>query len=337
MKIDLKLFDSHGNGLVRPECVVAHRSRWLFVPCCEGRGGISAVSPSGETRKHLAQRLNHGVPDSLFPNGIALEDGGSFLMTHLGQSDGGVFRLSPDGSVSVVTNTVDGAPMPPTNYAVPDSQGRLWITVSTTLTPRARDYRPDAATGYIALHEDGRTRIVADGLGYANECLLSADEKTLWVNETFGRRLTAFDITADGLENRRTVAEFGAGTFPDGLTEAVDGSLFVVSIVSNRVLRVWPDGRIETLIEDVDPDHLAAVEAAFQAHEMDRPHLDTVQSKRLQNISSITLGGPGQTKSYLGCLLGSSLTSFDAPVAGRMLPHWNHDITPLLERFGATS
>lgn len=337
MKIEFNPLIFHGNGLVRPECVVAHRSGWLFAPCCDGMGGISAVSPSGETRHHLAQRLCDGAPDSLFPNGIALEDGGSFLIAHLGQSDGGVYRLSPDGTVSMVTNTADGAPMPPTNYAVPDSQQRVWITVSTTLSPRARDYRPDAATGYIALHEDGQTRIVADGLGYTNECLLSADEKTLWVNETFGRRLTAFDVTADGLTNRRTVVELGAGTFPDGLTEAADGSLFVASIVSNRVLRIWPDGQVETLIEDVDAGHLARVETAFQAHEMDRPHLDSVRSERLQNTSNIAFGGPDLKTAYLGCLLGDSIASFDAPVAGRALPHWNHDISPLLNSLGVAS
>ncbi len=325
----------HGSGLVRPECVIAHRSGWLFAPRCDGPGGVSALSPSGKTYNHNAVSFGTDVPEPLFPNGIALEQGGSFLLTHLGSDRGGLFRLSPDGSVTTVTDTVEGHRMPPTNYAVPDSRGRIWITISTTLNPRDRDYRPDASTGYIALHENGRTRIVADGLGYTNECLLSADERTLWVNETFARRLTAFDITDDGLENRRTVAQFGTGTFPDGLTEAVDGSLFVVSVVSNRVMRVWPDGHIETVIEDVEPDHLAAVETAYQAHEMGRSHLDSVQSRWLHNISSIAFGGADLKTAYLGCLLGESIATFKFPVAGRALPHWTHDIAPLLDRFGA--
>lgn len=337
MTILSKKLSYRGIGLVRPECVISHHTGWLFVPYCNGSGGISAVSPAGDTRHHLSQKLRGDIPDSLFPNGIALEDGGSFLITHLGKNRGGVYRLSPDGSVSVVTNMIDGAPMPPTNYAVPDSKGRIWITVSTTIYPRADDYRPTASTGYIALHKNGRTRIVADGIGYANECLLSADEQTLWINETFARRLTAFDVTKDGLTNRRVVAQFGAGTFPDGLTEAVDGSLFVVSIVSNRVLRIWPDGQIETLIEDVDPNHLAAVETAFQAHEMDRPHLDTVKSECLRHTSNIAFGGQDLKTAYLGCLLGDRIASFKAPVAGRALPHWTHDISPLLETFGVSS
>lgn len=327
---------SHGHGLIRPECVLAHRSGWLFAPWCGEGGGISAIAPSGETHRHPMRRSGPGVPDALFPNGIALEDGGAFLIAHLGQEAGGIYRLAPDGAATLVTDRVDGAPLPPANFVLPDDRGRLWITVSTTLVPRARDYRPDAKTGFIALHADGETRRVADGLGYANECLLSADERTLWVNETFARRLTAFDVTGDGLANRRTVAEFGPGTFPDGIAQGGDGSLLVVSIVSNRVLRVWPGGRIETLVEDCDPGHLATVEAAFRAGTMGRPHLDVARSKRLRNVSNLAFGGPDLRTAYLGCLLGDTVASFDSPVAGRALPHWTHDIAPLLDSFGAS-
>jgi len=50
---------------------------------------------------------------------------------------------------------------------VTDSVGRVWITVSTRLTPRSRDYRKEAATGFIAVAEPGArdARIVADELG----------------------------------------------------------------------------------------------------------------------------------------------------------------------------
>jgi len=328
---------SHGQNLKRPECVVAHRSGWLFAPCYDDVGGIAAIAPSGATYTHWVKTFADDVPAPLRPNGIALEDGGTFLIAHLGQDRGGVYRLSPDGEARVVTDTVEGRPMPPANFVTPDSRGRLWITVSTTIIPRADDYKPDASSGFIALHEGGRTRIVADNLGYANECLLSADESVLWVNETFARRLTAFDITEDGLANRRVVAQFDAGTFPDGIAEAADGSLFIASIVSNRVLRVWPDGRIETMIEDVDPAHLEAVETAFQAGTMGRPHLDSVQSRHLRNISNIAFGGADLRTAYLGCLLGDSIVSFDSPVAGRALPHWTHDITPLIDSFGDAS
>lgn len=316
-----------GKGLSRPECVVAHSSGLLFAPDWTDQGGVSVISPNGHVSRILAK------PDSavnpLRANGLALEDGGSFLIAHLGEEMGGIYRLWPDGQLDTITTTVEGQAMPPVNFVVADSQHRLWITVSTTITPRALDYRPDAHTGYIALHEKGETRIVADGLGYTNECLLSEDERTLWVNETFARRLTAFDVRDGTLSNRRVVASFGPGTFPDGLAPAADGSILITSIISNRVLRVWPDGRMETILEDSDAAHLHAVETAFKQGTLGRPHLDTAHSKELKNISNLAFGGADLKTAYLGCLLGESVAAFRSPIAGRMLPHWTYALGPL--------
>ena len=318
-----------GAGLRRPECVLAHASGLLIAPDWTDPGGIALIAPSGRVSRVLGARPDPGVDLPLRPNGIALEPGGTVLMAHLGAERGGVHRLHPDGRVEIVTDTADGAPMPPTNYACRDAAGRIWITVSTRLQPRARDYRPDAATGFVAVHEGGRTRVAAEGLGYANECLFSADGSLLYVNETFGRRMTVFEVRGATLSAPRVHARFGAGDFPDGMAEAEDGSIFVTSIVSNRLLRVHPDGRVERLLEDVDPDHLAEVERAFQAGEMGRPHLDQVRSRRLGSISNIAFGGPDLRTAFLGCLVGDAVAFFDSTVAGRRPTHWDADLGPL--------
>jgi hypothetical protein len=75
------------------------------------------------------------------------------------------------------------------------------------------------------------------------------------------------------------VTEFGAGTFPDGLAFDEEGSAWVVSIVSNRLIRVAPDGTQTLWLEDSDAEHLAWVEEAFEAGRMDRPHLDGIRSR----------------------------------------------------------
>jgi hypothetical protein len=99
--------------------------------------------------------------------------------------------------------------------------------------------------------------------------------------------------------------------------------------VSNRLLRIAADGSVERLMEDVDPDHLAMVEGAFQAGQMARPHLDTVCSERLGHVSSIAFAGPDRRTACLGSLLGTDLATFVSPVAGRALPHWEADLGPL--------
>jgi sugar lactone lactonase YvrE len=149
--------------------------------------------------------------------------------------------------------------------------------------------------------------------------------KWLYVNETFARRLSRFAIASDGsLGVKQVVTEFGAGIYPDGLAFDVDGGVWVVSIVSNSLVHVAPSGQQTLHIQDVDAEHLAWVEAAYQAGSMDRPHLDGVKSKQLKNISSIAFAGPDLRQAYLGCLLGQSILKISMPVQGVAPTHWNY-------------
>jgi sugar lactone lactonase YvrE len=324
--IDPAQLDFVGAGLNRPECVLAHASGRLFVGDWSAGGGVTVIEADGQCRRILAR--DRAAP--LRPNGIALLPGGAFLLAHLGADDGGVYRLDADGATAPFCVEVDGAPLPPTNFVGRDHQGRVWITVSTRKHPRALDYRADAADGFIVLVDDAGARIVADGLGYTNECVLDAAGARLFVNETFGRRIAAFDVAADGsLSARRTVTEFGAGTFPDGLALDADGGLWVTSVVSNRLIRVSPDGGQEIVIEDSDAAHVAWVEAAYAARAMGRPHLDTARGQYLLNLSSLAFGGTDLRTAYLGSLHGDRVARFPAPVAGQAPAHWNIDLGPL--------
>jgi len=322
-------FTFTGHGLTRPECVLAHGSGFLFASDWTGRGGVSAIAPDGRTA-----RIEIADPElTLRPNGIALEPGGSFLLAHLGAETGGLYRLFPDGMVETVLTQVDGAPLPPSNFPLLDSEGRVWLTVSTRKVPRAADYRPDAASGFIIVIEKGKARIVADGLGYTNEIALSADGRHLFVNETFGRRLTRFALAEDSaLTEPTTIWRFGAGDYPDGLAIDVEGHLWVTSIVSNRVLRIAADGAgVETIIEDADSEHVAQAEEAYATGTMGRPHLDKQPAPVLRNVSSLAFGGADLRTAYLGCLLGDAIASFRAPVAGSRPVHFDFDISPLLD------
>ena len=309
-----------GSCLKRPECVLATARGDLFT--ADWRGGVAHIRSDG-TQALYSASLPGGRP--LRPNGIALRADGSFLLADLGEDLGGVFVLDRAGAVRPLLETVDGIDLPPTNFVYEDSPGRVWITVSTRHRPRAKAYRGDVADGFIVLLDDRGARIVADGLGYTNEVMVDPGGRWLYVNETFGRRLTRFRLVADGtLTGRETVATFGAGTFPDGLTFDADGGVWITSIVSNRVIRVDRDGRQHLMLEDCDPAHLDRCERAFVAGEMGRPHLDTCGGQRLKNISSLAFGGADLRTAYLGCLLGDRLACFRAPVSGQPPPHWNY-------------
>ena len=306
-----------GKDLVRPECVLCTSDGALYT--ADWRGGVCRTAPNGEQSLFLA---NDGSPH-LAPNGIALLADGSFLLADLGET-GGVWRLHRDGQLEPFLTELNGQPMPPCNFVMVDALERVWITVSTTRIPRALGYRKDVADGYVVLFDGAGARVVADGLGYTNEAQFDPQMEWLYVNETFARCLSRFRVKRDGrLGEKQVVHHFGHGVFPDGLAFDEEGGIWIVSIISNRVIRVGPDGRVETIVEDSDRAHLDWVEQAFQNDSMGREHLDNVKSRRLQNISSIAFGGSGRTTAYLGCLLGDQLACFDLPVRGAQPVHWN--------------
>jgi sugar lactone lactonase YvrE len=309
-----------GTGLQRPECVLANAAGDLF--SADWRGGVAHLRVDG------GQALYAGPgPDGLAlkPNGIALLRDGSFLLTHLGAADGGVFRLQRNGHVEPWLMRVDGIDLPPTNFVVEDAQGRFWVTVSTRLQPRALGYRRSCNDGFIVRVDARGAAIVADGLGYTNEVAVDPSGQWLYVNETFARRLSRFALREDGsLGAKEVLTEFGAGTFPDGLAFDEDGHVWVVSIVSNRLIRVAPDGTPTLWLEDADAAHLARVEAAYDAGTMGRPELDGIQSRVLRNISSIAFAGADRHTAVLGCLLGDRLATLRLPIAGVAPTHWNY-------------
>lgn len=314
-----------GRELNRPECVLTHSSGLVFVSNWASLGGVSVVDASGQCSNLFCA----GVKHPLRPNGIALESGGTFLLAHLGETEGGVFRLGQHGKIQPVVTHADGVPLPPTNFITLDALDRLWITVSTTKIPRASDYRSSACTGFIALAEPGESnaRIVARELGYTNECFVDLIQSAVFVNETFARRLTRFDLASDGsLSNRSTVTQFGTGVFPDGVTLDEDGNCWIASIVSNQIIKVSPVGEQMLILEDSDADFVARAEKAYQANRMGPEHLGSTGRARLKNTSSIAFGGPDRTTAYVGNLLDNCVYHFDAGVVGRAPVHWE---TPL--------
>ena len=319
LPLDVRALGTVGSGLQRPECVLATAQGDLY--CADWRGGVAHLHPDGAQSLYLGE-----APDGvvLKPNGIALLRDGSFLLTQLGASDGGVYRLQRNGQVAPWLMQVDRRDLPPTNFVVEDHAGRFWVTVSTRRQPRALGYRADCDDGFIVCVDQHGARIVADGLGYTNEVALHPSGNWLYVNETFARRLSRFALRADGsLGPRETVTNFGAGTFPDGLAFDEDGYAWVVSIVSNRLIRVAPDGTQTLWLEDTDDEHLRWVEAAYLSGTMDRPHLDGMKSQRLRNISSIAFAGTERRIGVLGCLLGDCLHTLAMPAPGVAPTHWH--------------
>lgn len=321
----------HGHGLVRPECVLTHASGLLFAADWDGRGGIAVIDPAADRVAKL-----HARERTVRPNGILVEDGGTVLLAHLGDTDGGVVRLHPDGACEDVLTEVDGVPLPPTNFVGPGPDGSLYVTVSTRHIPRHAAAHGGAGDGFIVhLPRTGAARIVADGLGYTNECVLDEAGGRLVVNETFGRATSAFHVAPDGsLGPREEVARYGDGLFPDGVALDDEGGLWITSIISNTVLRLAPDGRRQVVLREADADLVDRVERAWGSASLTSDLLGTPHTGRLRNVSSLAFGEPDLRTAYLGTLQGKAIVSFESPFPGRRPAHYDVDVAPLAALVG---
>ncbi|HEX6415795.1 MAG TPA: SMP-30/gluconolactonase/LRE family protein [Burkholderiales bacterium] len=298
-----------GRDLHRPECVHCTAQGDVFVS--DWRGGVTRIRSDGSQQLFKGDR-------AVKTNGFAILPDRSFLLAHLGDDDGGVFRLASDGALSVFLDD-----LPPTNF-VHAHGDTVYVTVSTRLVPRTLARKPGYADGFIVCVDRRGTRVVAEGLGYTNECKVDPTRKWLYVNETFGKRLSRFALRPDGdLGARETVAEFGAGTFPDGLDYDAEGGVWITSVFSNRLIRIAPGGEQRVLLEDNDSRFVARIEEQFARGELVRDVHPEVPAKLIRNLSSSAFGGEDLRTLYLGCLQDSRIYRMPSPVAGARPPHWD--------------
>jgi len=109
-------------------------------------------------------------------------------------------------------------------------------------------------TVLVRVTSQGQARAVADGLMFPNGCVITPDDKTLIVAETYGAKLTAFDIAANGdLSGRRNWAELGDGAVPDGICLDAAGAIWVASPTTNEVVRLVEGGEVTDRIKTDQP------------------------------------------------------------------------------------
>ena len=146
-----------------------------------------------------------------------------------------VRRHERDGSVVTVADQH-------ANEIVVDGRGNIYINGADF------DFVGGAAPtpGYIKLiTPDGHMRQVAGDIAFPNGMVITPDNRTLIISESFARRLTAFDIDPDGgLSNRRVFADDVA---PDGITMDAEGAVWVQTAFS--VSRVAEGGQVLQRVE----------------------------------------------------------------------------------------
>jgi sugar lactone lactonase YvrE len=137
------------------------------------------------------------------------------------------------------------------NEIVVDGRGNMYVN-SINFQFGEEDFRP----GIIALvTPDGSTRQVADGLAFPNGMVVTPDNKTLVVAESFTGNLTAFDIADDGsLSNPRVWAELGGPGKGDGICLDADGAIWC-SVVHDNQPACWRVHEGGEVLQRIDLEH----------------------------------------------------------------------------------
>lgn len=94
----------------------------------------------------------------------------------------------------------------------------------------------------------GEVHRLAANMGTTNGIEVSPDGKLLYVNESQQRNIWAFDLSAEGVENKRLLCKFDDFGF-DGMRCDVDGNLYVTRYGKGTVAVVSPKGEV---IREVD-------------------------------------------------------------------------------------
>ncbi len=198
------------DGLAYVESARWHDGRLWFAHW--GAGEIVAVDLDGRPEVVVAS-----APAGLGWSIDWLPDG-RLLMTGTGLQ-----RQEPDGSI-VTHADLRGITHHGWNEIVVDGRGNIYVN------SLGFDFRAGEAptTGVIALiTPDGSAREVAAGIEFPNGMVVTPDNSTLIISESFAGRLTAFDIAADGrLSNRRVWAD---GIGPDGICLDAEGAIWAQS------------------------------------------------------------------------------------------------------------
>ena len=208
------------DGLGIPESLRWHDGRLWF--CDWGAAQVRTLGADG--RSELEVRVPTSLPISIdwLPDGRLLVVSGREGLLLRRDSNG---ELATHGDLREIDHLF--------NELVVDARGNAYVNGASLalVTP------------------DGAVRREAGDLAFGNGMAITADGSTLIVAESYGHRLSAFDIGPDGgLSGRRVWAGLGDAA-PDGICLDAEGACWYADVPHRRCVRVREGGEVLDVIE----------------------------------------------------------------------------------------
>jgi sugar lactone lactonase YvrE len=221
------------SGLVIGESPRWHEDRLWF----SNWGAQEIVAVNLEGNSEVMARVPTTVPFCIdwLPDGRLVVVAGQEAQLLRGNPDGSLVTHADLGSLSEL----------PWNDIVVDGRGNAYVGNIGFEFPEG-----EFAPGILALlTPDASARQVAGGVAFPNGIVVTPDNSTLILAESYGNRLTAFDIAADGgLSNRRVWADLGDGV-PDGICLDAQGAVWYGDVPNKRCVRVREGGEVLQTVE----------------------------------------------------------------------------------------
>jgi len=170
-------------------------------------------------------------------NGLALTPGGEIVAVQTEKTQVGI--IYPVNKKKTVAEKFEGVGFQRPNDLVRANSGGIYFTDSGTRPTKEKPNPPPSHPGVFYISPTGELKRLANDIERPNGIQLSKDEKVLYVANTQGEHILAYDIVADGsISNRRNFAKLdgwkkGEGDVwssgADGLALDDEGRLYVAS------------------------------------------------------------------------------------------------------------
>ncbi|MGH8924086.1 MAG: SMP-30/gluconolactonase/LRE family protein [Acidimicrobiia bacterium] len=188
--------------------------------------------------------------------GVCLDGDANLYICNYGAAR--VEKVNTDGTVSSHSaGTTDISALEP-NYPVFDAEGFLFYSDSGNY------YRPCGRL--FVVRPDGTTEHAFGGhLHYPNGLAIDPSNNWLYVVQSTAQNLIRFPLMSEGRVGEPETYVRLPGVVPDGIAFAESGVIYVACYSPDIILRVLPDRRVETVVQDLGSELLnRPTNVAFQ-------------------------------------------------------------------------
>ena len=154
--VDRSSIEYVGEGLQRPECILAERDGTLWA--ADARGGVVRIDTTTGDQELVIQGADSAFEDAsddasrfttgTLPNGMAFASNGDILISNFGTDR--LERMTREGHNTVLYDSVNGERIGKVNFVIRDSKDRVYLTISTMIPNWMEAISPNVAPFHSA-------------------------------------------------------------------------------------------------------------------------------------------------------------------------------------------